>query len=119
MKILLILIQINRSFLIGKRKFPIRINMKDISDMLKLSRSTVTRAIKNKYVSTPRGVFPLSVFFGRKVHPVILKIAIWEILKENPGVTDSTIVDELKGMGINVARRTVCKYRNLLNNQEV
>ncbi|QTA37195.1 RNA polymerase subunit sigma-54 [Thermosipho ferrireducens] len=119
LRILFILVEVNRSFLIGKRKFPRRISMKNISNILDLSRSTVTRAIKNKYISTPRGIFPLSIFFGRKVHPAILKIAISEILKENPHATDNVIVEELRKMGIDVARRTVCKYRNMVSNQEV
>ena len=98
----------------------------DIADTLGLHDSTVSRVTTRKYMHTPRGVFELKYFFsshvGTEQGGTCSSTAIRARIKkhiqaEKPGkpLSDSKITELLSGQGIQVARRTVAKYRESLS----
>ncbi|MEW6535445.1 MAG: RNA polymerase factor sigma-54 [Candidatus Auribacterota bacterium] len=100
--------------------------MQVIANALGLHESTVSRAISNKYVQTPRGVFQFKYFFstpittasGTAASATSVKDKIQEIIRsEDPQkpLSDSKIIEMLDKDGIQLARRTVAKYRKELN----
>lgn len=99
--------------------------LEDIAKEVNLHLSTVSRAIANKYVKTPHGVYPLKFFFksGRQTldGEVISIISIKEKIKalidqedKKTPLSDSKISDLLQQQGINIATRTIAKYREEL-----
>ena len=95
--------------------------LNDIAEELEIHSSTVSRAISGKYVDTPFGVFSCRMFFspgvesgGQEISQYNIKKAIEEIVNnenpENPW-TDNEIVELLAKEGMDIARRTVAKYR--------
>ncbi|MDP0488339.1 MAG: RNA polymerase factor sigma-54 [Fusobacterium sp. JB019] len=91
--------------------------MKLVAKQLKIHESTVSRAIKNKYIKTEKGVERIRDFFvldeqKEKVDSIIEKIILKED-REKP-VSDQEITKILNEMGIKIARRTVAKYRENL-----
>jgi RNA polymerase sigma-54 factor len=88
--------------------------------------TTVSRAVDDKWIQTPRGIFPLKRFFvggttaadGEEVAWDRVRIKLQEIIdnedKTSP-LSDDAIVEELGKAGITVARRTVTKYRKAMN----
>lgn len=100
------------------------LTLKDVSDEIGVHESTVSRALANKYVDTPHGVFPCRAFFsprvtagGRVYSQDEVKAAISEIVRtedrQRP-LGDQEICAELERRGMLVARRTVSKYRSQL-----
>ena len=100
--------------------------LRDVAGQLGIHESTVSRATANKYLLTPRGLFELKHFFSSHVQTsdggVASATAIQAMLKrliaaENPAqpLSDATLADLLQKEGIQVARRTVAKYREALN----
>lgn len=100
------------------------LTLREISEQVGVHESTVSRAIANKYVDTPYGVFPCRAFFTSKVAAEdtvrsrdTVKASILEIVRSedrrNP-LTDEAICRELEKRGMRVARRTVSKYRGEL-----
>lgn len=96
--------------------------LRDIAEQLGIHESTVSRATANKYMLTPRGLFELKYFFSSHVQTtgggVCSATAIQAMIKrligtENPSrpLSDATLSDLLLKEGIQVARRTVAKYR--------
>lgn len=100
--------------------------MVDVADKLGIHVGTVSRAVSGKYLQTPIGIFPLRSFFsggtetanGDSVSWDAVKAKLQEIVdaedKADP-FNDDQLVDELKKHGITLARRTVAKYRGILN----
>lgn len=98
--------------------------LKDIASRLDMHDSTVSRAVAGKYVDTPFGVFPCKMFFtpgvesrGQEVSQYNIKKLIEQMVRsEDPGnpLTDSQIAHALNRRGIDIARRTVAKYRSQL-----
>jgi RNA polymerase sigma-54 factor len=99
--------------------------LRDIADQIGVHEATVSRVTRRKYMHTPRGVFELKYFFGGHVGTtdggVVASKAVHEriravLLAENPRkpLSDQDIVTALKGEGIDVARRTVTKYRKAM-----
>ena len=98
--------------------------LKDVADELNIHDSTVSRAVSGKYVDTPFGVFPCKMFFtpgvesyGQEVSQYNIKRMIEQIVRdEDPRapLTDGQIAEELRSQGVQVARRTVAKYRSQL-----
>lgn len=115
-KICEIVRKINEPFLRGYRKYPHVVTMKYVANLVGLHVSTVSRAVNRKYVNTPIGVLPLRIFFGRLLNPKLVMNEIKELLKIDSKLTDKQLVILLKSLGINISRRTVNKYRNLLDN---
>lgn len=101
------------------------LKMQTIADRVGVHVSTVGRAISGKYIQTPRGIYPLKFFFtggtitdeGTKESTVSIKSRIKDILenedKKDP-LSDEAIVGILKDEGLNIARRTITKYRKAL-----
>ena len=99
--------------------------LKDISDIIGLDISTVSRATRGKYVETPYGIFELKSFFtddyilfdGEKISVQEVKMALKNIIdkedKNNP-LNDDDLKEALKQYGYTIARRTVAKYRDQL-----
>ncbi len=101
------------------------LTLNQVASVIGMHESTVSRVTRQKYVQTPRGVFPLKFFFsagldssgGGEVAAKAVKIMIQEIVDgENPArpLSDKKIVDMLQERGLKIARRTVAKYREQL-----
>ncbi len=99
--------------------------LRDIADDVEMHESTISRVVTNKYMHTPRGIFELKYFFSSRIQKtsgdaVASKSVKEEIKKivsaEDPKkpYSDSDIVDLLKKSGIEIARRTVAKYREMM-----
>mgnify|MGYP002713656054 FL=1 len=100
--------------------------LRDIAEEVELHESTVSRVTTNKYMLTPRGLFELKYFFsshvgttsGGEASSTAIRAKIKKLIAdENPRkpLSDNTIANLLKEEGIDVARRTVAKYRESLN----
>ena len=98
----------------------------DIAEAVEMHESTISRVTTRKYMHTPRGIFELKYFFsshvGTSTGGEVSSTAIRALIKkltaeENPRkpLSDSKITAILKTQKINVARRTVAKYRELLS----
>ncbi|BCR21057.1 RNA polymerase factor sigma-54 [Borrelia miyamotoi] len=93
----------------------------DISEKINLSKSTISRTIKNKYLKFDWGTISIKKLFnsvgGAKTNEfskLSIKLVIKGILEQNKKMADNQISDILKSKGINISRRTVNKYRNEL-----
>ncbi len=102
------------------------LTLQQVASEIGMHESTVSRVTTNKYVQTPRGVFELKFFFsssltttdGEEVSAKSAKDQIRRIIEaESPRspLSDQKIADMLKKDGLNIARRTVAKYREQLN----
>jgi RNA polymerase sigma-54 factor len=101
--------------------------LRDVAEAIEMHESTVSRVTTNKYMSTPRGVFELKYFFtqglpsssGAEAHSSASVRHRIKVLIEGETasdiLSDDRIVELLHGEGIEVARRTVAKYRDALN----
>jgi RNA polymerase sigma-54 factor len=100
--------------------------LRDVADEVELHESTVSRVTTNKYILTPRGLFELKYFFsshvgtatGGECSSTAIRAMIKKLIAaENPKkpLSDNTIAKVLQDEGIDVARRTVAKYRESLN----
>jgi RNA polymerase sigma-54 factor len=102
------------------------LTLRMVADALGIHESTVSRATANKYIATPRGIFEFRYFFtgaiaataGGEAHSAeAVKHRIRKlILEERPDavLSDDAIVAELSRRGVEIARRTVAKYRELM-----
>jgi RNA polymerase sigma-54 factor len=102
------------------------LNLKMIADAIGMHESTVSRVTANKYIATPRGIFELKYFFtsaiaaadGGDAHSAeAVRDRIRTLIEaESPRdvLSDDTIVDRLKSDGVDIARRTVAKYREAM-----
>jgi RNA polymerase sigma-54 factor len=96
-----------------------------VAEVINMHESTVSRVTNEKYVQTPRGVLPLKFFFSsalstssgedasaRSIRAKLEKL----VAEESPAapITDQQIVQMFKEQGIQIARRTVAKYRDQL-----
>lgn len=102
------------------------LTLQDIANITGVHESTVSRATSGKYAQTPRGLLELKFFFtggtktsgGSDLSVYAIKKRIEEVVKnEDPSnpLSDAKIAEILKSEGINIARRTVAKYRSELN----
>ncbi len=107
-----ILIEINRDYFLSKKTEPSLIKITELAKRLGFNKSTVSRAIKDKYVRSPRGMHELSSFFGERSMRMLAMKHILHILRTDPDMTDEQIARKLKEMGLKVSRRTVNKYRH-------
>ncbi|TLM68970.1 MAG: RNA polymerase factor sigma-54 [Deltaproteobacteria bacterium] len=100
--------------------------LRDVAEDIEMHESTVSRVTTNKYVQTPQGLFELKYFFnsgistteGDSIASESVKSKIRDIIAaENPRKphSDQKIVELLHRQGIDIARRTVTKYREMLN----
>jgi len=102
------------------------LKMQDIADVVEVHVTTVSRAVDDKYIATPRGIFPLKRFFGGGTKTADGEDVAWENIRlklkeivdkedKSDPLSDDALVLELSRHGINLARRTVTKYRKALN----
>lgn len=100
--------------------------MIQVADQLGIHVGTVSRAVAEKYLQTPRGIYPLRMFFsggtasseGDEMSWAAVQAKLKEIVDaENPQEpwSDDQLVEKLKEQGIEIARRTVAKYRQQMN----
>jgi RNA polymerase sigma-54 factor len=99
------------------------LNLKTVADAIEMHESTVSRVTSNKYMATPRGIFELKYFFTTAIASAdsqgdahsaeAVRHRIKEMIAQEGDdvLSDDTIVDRLKAKGIDIARRTVAKYR--------
>ena len=99
--------------------------LRDVADDIGMHESTVSRVVTNKYMHTPQGVFEMKYFFhsgiassfGGAVSSVTIKQRIRKIVEEEDSkrpLSDSKIVNILQREGLDLARRTIAKYREEL-----
>lgn len=107
----------NYDFFSGRTKQSTTLLMKDIADELELHASTISRAVRDKYIEAPVGIFPLRSFFAKgERNPVMEKLKnIIEAEEKNNPFTDAEITERLRNLGVRISRRTVAKYRLRLN----
>lgn len=102
------------------------LTMAQVAEVVGVHETTVSRAVANKYMQTPQGLFEMKYFFtpgfetasGASLSNTSVKEQISKLIEhEDPTkpLSDQEIVAILKGNGIPIARRTVAKYRNELN----
>ncbi len=102
------------------------LNLKTIADAISMHESTVSRVTSNKYMATPRGIFELKYFFSSAISATVggdahsaeaVRHKIKQMIDaEDPKaiLSDDTIVKILKDEGVDIARRTVAKYREAM-----
>jgi RNA polymerase sigma-54 factor len=100
--------------------------LRDIAEAIGMHESTVSRVTSGKYMHTPRGVFELRYFFSSQVESsdgsgtssTAIRAKIRKLIREENAaapLSDSRIAEILSGEGIPVARRTVAKYREMMD----
>jgi RNA polymerase sigma-54 factor len=102
------------------------LNLKTVADAISMHESTVSRVTANKYMATNRGLFELKYFFTSAIAATsegdahsseAVRHRIREMIEAEPAsdvLSDDKIVERLKGDGVDIARRTVAKYREAL-----
>jgi RNA polymerase sigma-54 factor len=99
--------------------------LRDVANDIGMHESTVSRVVSNKYIHTPRGLFPMKYFFhsgidstqGSEVSSLSIKSKIAKIVSDEDATrphSDARIMQKLRAEGIQIARRTVAKYREEL-----
>jgi len=102
------------------------LTLKDIAEKIAMHESTVSRVTSNKYIGTPRGLFELKYFFstalvsadGTSHSAEAIKMRVKALIdaeKPDEVLSDDAIVDILQKEGVDLARRTVAKYRDMLH----
>jgi RNA polymerase sigma-54 factor len=102
------------------------LNLKTVADAISMHESTVSRVTANKYMATARGIFELKYFFtssiaaadGGKAHSAeAVRHRIRQLIDNETAadvLSDDTIVEKLREAGVDIARRTVAKYREAM-----
>jgi RNA polymerase sigma-54 factor len=97
-----------------------------VADAVEMHESTVSRVTSNKFMATPRGVFEMKYFFSASIPAVkggeahsaeAVRQRIKDMIEQEDRVavlSDDQIVERLRAFGIDIARRTVAKYRESL-----
>jgi RNA polymerase sigma-54 factor len=118
-------VEYQRDFLDKGIEYLVPLTLREVADKIGVHESTVSRAISNKFVQTPRGTFSWKFFFASGVYTnrgeaastnwvkkVIQDLISTEDLRQP--LSDQKITDILRTKGINISRRTVAKYREEL-----
>ncbi len=121
------IIDFQRNFFLKGPKFLAPLTLRDIAETVSVHETTVSRISNAKYIQTEWGIFPLKYFFSNSISgsgsqgSQFSKGGVKEIIKEiidnytgEKKLSDQKISDMLQKKGINIARRTVAKYRNEL-----
>jgi RNA polymerase sigma-54 factor len=128
MKVTKAIIQHQRAFLDNGPELIEPLKMQQIADQVGVHVTTVSRAVDDKWVQTPRGIFPLKRFFGGGTTTASGEDVSWEAIKQklleiiehenkSEPLSDEDLVTKLNEAGYPVARRTVTKYRKMLKIQ--
>ena len=126
MRVIRAVVDAQREFFDKGPEFLKPLPMIQVADQLGIHVATVSRAVSEKWIQTPRGVFPLRRFFSGGTTSAEGEDMSWDAVKEklktiiakedkNNPLNDDEIVEKLKAQGIELARRTVAKYRKILN----
>jgi len=102
------------------------LNLRDVAEDIEMHESTVSRVTTSKYVNTPQGIFELKFFFNSSINRFVGEAVASESVKERirklitaedarRPLSDQRIAEMLKVANIDIARRTVTKYRESLN----
>lgn len=120
------IVKVQKKFLTSSGGGELRpLTMHQVAQVVGLHESTVSRAISNKYIDTPRGLLPLKYFFttaietadGGEVSSREVKHLLRELVgKEDPKkpLSDEVLVNLIRTRGMKIARRTIAKYRKEL-----
>src|SRR5205814_6552955 len=126
MRVILAVVDAQREFFDKGPEYLKPLPMTQVADQLGIHVATVSRAVSEKYIQTPRGILPLRMFFsggtenaaGDAMSWSAIQAKLEEIIRAedrgNP-LSDDQLVEELKKLGIDIARRTVAKYRKQLH----
>jgi RNA polymerase sigma-54 factor len=125
LKVMNFIVDRQRDFFERGVQFLKPLTLREVAEVIDMHESTVSRVTNEKFVQTPRGVLPLKFFFssglsttsGEEVSARGIKAQIQKLVsEEKPArpLTDQAIVNILKKEGIQIARRTVAKYRDQL-----
>lgn len=121
------IVKMQEAFMLYGIKFLKPLTLKEIAARVDMHESTISRVTANKYMATPRGIFELKYFFTSSIHAasgaedVSSKTVMYYIKElidqESPAkiLSDDAIVKRLKDRNIDVARRTVAKYREAMH----
>jgi len=101
------------------------LKMQDVADIVGVHVSTVSRAIAHKYIQTPQGIFEMKFFFTGGFQNVDGSMESWEAIRQKLGeivakenksnpLSDEEVAEKLLASGIDIARRTVTKYRRIM-----
>ena len=111
-------------FFIGRSSFLIPISAQSIANSIMCHQSTIHRAISNKTVSTPCGIFDIKELMPKEIkseksETIVTDHSVKQYIQtlinnepKNSPYSDNDIVCFLEGRGINMSRRTIAKYRN-------
>ena len=103
------------------------LTLRQIADVIEMHESTVSRVTNNKYISTPRGIYELKYFFNASISGTsdgvthaaeAVRQRVKELIDAEPPdrvLSDDGIVERLRDEGIDIARRTVAKYRDAMH----
>jgi RNA polymerase sigma-54 factor len=125
LKVMNYIVERQRDFFEKGVQFLKPLTLREVAEVISMHESTVSRVTNEKFVQTPRGVLPLKFFFssglsttdGEDVSARGIKAQIEKLVAdEDPKhpLTDQAIVNILKESGVQIARRTVAKYRDQL-----
>lgn len=120
------LVKLQKKFLNEGIQYLVPINLKTIAEAIEMHESTVSRVTANKYISTPRGIFEMKFFFTNAIGSLdsdnqysskSIKYKIKQLINdEDPKkiLSDDKLVALVRAEGVDIARRTVAKYRESL-----
>ena len=125
LKVMNYIVERQREFFEKGVQFLKPLTLREVAEVISMHESTVSRVTNEKFVQTPRGVLPLKFFFssglsttaGEDVSARGIKAQIQKLVAEENQkhpLTDQAIVNILKETGVQIARRTVAKYRDQL-----
>lgn len=126
LRIAIAIVEAQKDFLDKGVEFIRPLTLQQIADVVNVHEATVSRATRGKYMQTPQGLFEMKYFFSpglsrdhgdaqssKSVQSIIQRMVDDE--DKNKPLSDQKIADILKEKGLNIARRTVTKYREALN----
>ena len=125
LKVMNYIVERQREFFEKGVQFLKPLTLREVAEVISMHESTVSRVTNEKFVQTPRGVLPLKFFFssglsttaGEDVSARGIKAQIQKLVADEDSkhpLTDQAIVNILKETGVQIARRTVAKYRDQL-----
>jgi RNA polymerase sigma-54 factor len=125
LKVMNYIVERQRDFFEKGVQFLKPLTLREVAEVINMHESTVSRVTNEKFVQTPRGVLPLKFFFssglsttaGEDVSARGIKAQIQKLVSDEDAqhpLTDQAIVNILKQNGVQIARRTVAKYRDQL-----
>lgn len=117
------LVQKQQNFLEHGPRLLTPMTLKDIATEVGVHESTVSRAISHKYIQTPQGIYPLKYFFTQSIQGSFQEYSAESIRSqirnliqnETQSLSDDKIAEMLNNLGIDIARRTVTKYRESMS----